>query len=75
MSDTKTFINPTLLQMKFSRVINLLATTLETDLPSALDVFYRSQTYKDLMVRENGLHNFSDRYLADELMLELQARQ
>lgn len=72
MSETNDLINPTLLQMKYSRVINLLAKALEVDIPTAMDLFYRSETYKNLTQLDNHLHNMSDLYLVDELMLELQ---
>lgn len=72
MNDTNGLINPTLLQMKYSRVINLLAKKLEVDVPTAMDLFYRSETYKNLSQRDNHLHNMSDLYLVDELLLELQ---
>ena len=74
MSESNNLINPTLLQMKYSRVISLLAKKLEVDIPAAMDLFYRSETYKKLSEPGNQLHNRSDLYLVDELILEFQGR-
>ena len=68
-------INETLLQMKYSRVISLLAKTLNISDERALDVFYNSDTYSYLSRKMFHLHNMSDAYLVDEIILELQARQ
>lgn len=66
-------INETLLQMKFARVISLLAKTLNISQARALDVFYNSDTYKCLSNLEYHLHNRSDAYIVDEIILELQS--
>ena len=68
-------INETLLQMKYARVILLLAKTLNISDERALDVFYNSDTYSYLSRKMFHLHNMSDAYLVDEIILELQARQ
>ena len=68
-------VNHTLLQMKYSRVICLLAKAMQIDIPDAMDVFYRSETYRHLREPQNHLHNMSDLYLVDELILELQRGQ
>lgn len=67
--------NPTLLQMKYSRVVRLLAKALQIGIPDALDVFYRSETYMNLSEPRNHLHNMGDLCLVDEIVLELQRRQ
>lgn len=67
-------INETLLQMKFARVVSLLAKTLGISQERALDIFYSSETYKCLSNLEYHLHNRSDAYLVDEIILELQTR-
>ena len=41
-------INKTLLQMKYARVVSLLAETLNISQVRALDLFYNSETYKYL---------------------------
>lgn len=63
-------INETLLQMKFARVIGLLAERTHLSLPKALEMFYNSKTYSNLCDKANHLHNMSDAYLADEVLLE-----
>ena len=68
-------INETLLQMKYSRVVSLLAETLNTSQERALGLFYNSDTYRYLSQKMYHLHNMSDAYLVDEIMLELQAKQ
>ncbi len=67
-------INETLLQMKFARIVSLLAKTLDISQVRALDIFYNSDTYKHLSNLEFHLHNRSDAYLVDEVMLELQTK-
>ena len=67
--------NPTLLQMKYSRVVRLLAKALQIGIPDALDVFYRSETYMNLSEPRNHLHNMGDLCLVDEIILELQRGQ
>ena len=68
-------INETLLQMKYARIISLLAKTLCISQERALDLFYTSDTYRCLSNLEFHLHNKSDAYLVDEIMLELQSKQ
>ncbi len=74
MTDTP-LINETLLQMKYARVISLLAETLHISDDRALDVFYTSNTYRFMSQKMYHLHNMSDAYLVDEIILELQGRQ
>ena len=68
-------INETLLQMKYARVISLLAETLGSGDDRALELFYMSDTYRYLSRKMYHLHNMSDAYLVDEIILELQAKQ
>ena len=68
-------INETLLQMKYARVISLLAKQLDIREERALDIFYTSDTYTYLSQKRYHLHNMSDAYLVDELILELQTKQ
>ena len=70
-----TIPNPTLMQMKYSRVICLLSKTLQIVIMDALDGFYRSGTCRNLSEPRNHLHNMGDLYLVDELILELQRGQ
>lgn len=68
-------INETLLQMKYARVIGLLAKQLEIPHSRALEIFYSSDTYRYLEQGLYHLHNMSDAYVVDEIMLELQRKQ
>lgn len=68
-------INETLLQMKFARVVSLLAERLHITDDRALDLFYCSDTYRYLSQKKFHLHNMSDAYLVDEIILELRGRQ
>lgn len=70
----KTLINETLLQLKYSRIIVLLAEKLEIEIPQAMDIFYTSEFYNDLSDKANQLHNMGDQYLAESIILELQQR-
>ena len=66
-------INETLLQMKYARVVSLLAERLSISEEDALRIFYNSETYKELSDLRNGLHNMSDLYLVDNIVLESQS--
>lgn len=68
-------INETLLQMKFARIITLLSERLDISPQRAIDIFYNSLTYSYLSKRMYHLHNMSDAYLVDEIVLELQSEQ
>lgn len=68
-------INETLLQMKYARIISMLAKTLDISEERALELFYTSDTYGYLSRKMYHLHNMSDAYLVDELILEMQSKQ
>lgn len=68
-------INETLLQMKYARIISLLAERLDITADQALELFYHSTTYSHLDQLQHNLHNMSDHYLADEILAELQVQQ
>lgn len=68
-------INETLLQMKYSRIISVLAARLNIDHTRALDIFYNSDTYGFLSHKMYHLHNMSDNYLVDEIIFELESKQ
>lgn len=60
----------TLLQMKYARIIALIAKLAGIDSEKAMDLFYNSNTY---MLMSNGISDFhclSDAYLAEEVLLE-----
>jgi len=71
--DSNPLINETLLQMKYARVINLLADRLAISHPQAMEVFYKSETYQHLADLRNHLHNMSDAYIAEEIINEKNA--
>ena len=62
--------NPTILQMKFARIVRIFAEKANLTYEDALGKFYDSKTF-DLV--SNGIadmHCLSDEYLADELLVE-----
>lgn len=64
-------VNKTLLQMKFSRIISILARRLHIPEYKALCVFYSTNVYQYMCDLRFHLHNMSDDYCADEAILEL----
>ncbi len=72
MTNTNHLVNETLLQMKYARVVSLLAERLDISEPRALDLFYNSKTYQYMSQRLYHLHNMSDAYIVDEIILEIQ---
>lgn len=65
-------INKTLLQMKFARIISILAKRLSIPEYKALEIFYSTNVYKYMCDLKYHLHNMGDEYCADEVMLELE---
>lgn len=63
--------NPTLLQMKYARVIECFAKLVNISLDRALD-FYQSVTYQLIKNGVSDMHCMSDEYLAEELKEEYQ---
>lgn len=62
--------NPTLLRMKYARVVALFAEKSGISLEEALDRFYSSKTYELVSEGVSDMHCMSDGYLADELLIE-----
>lgn len=62
--------NPTLLRMKYGRIVERFAELANMPLEDALTFFYDSKTYELISQGISDMHCFSDYYLADELMLE-----
>ena len=60
----------TLLQMKYARIISLLAKKADVDEEKAMEMFYKSNTYILLSKGISDFHCMSDAYLAEEIMLE-----
>ena len=60
----------TLLQMKYARIIALLAEQMSIDEEKAMEIFYNSNTYMLMSKGISDFHCLSDAYLAEEIMLE-----
>lgn len=65
-------INKILLQMKFARIIIVLSRRLNISQDKALHLFYSTKVYQYMCNLQFHLHNMSDEYCADEVMLELE---
>lgn len=62
--------NPTLLRMKYGRIVERFAEFAKIPLEDALTFFYESNTYELISQGISDMHCLSDYYLADELMIE-----
>ncbi len=60
----------TLLQMKYARIVALLAQKKGIDEEKALELFYNSDTYMLISKGVSDFHCLSDAYLAEEILLE-----
>ena len=60
----------TLLQMKYARIISLLAKKADVDEEKAMEMFYKSNTYMLMSKGISDFHCMSDAYLAEGIMLE-----
>ena len=60
----------TLLQMKYARIIALVAEQLNIDEEKAMEMFYNSKTYMLMSKGISDFHCLSDAYLAEEIILE-----
>jgi len=60
--------NKLLLRHKYLRIIELLKVEKNISYNEALDIFYRSQTYKEVANGISDMHCRSDIYLVEELM-------
>ncbi len=60
----------TLLQMKYARIIALLAERMCIDEEKAMEMFYNSNTYMLMSKGISDFHCLSDAYLVEEIMLE-----
>ena len=61
----------TLLQMKYARIISLLAKKMNTSEIKAMELFYNSHTYYFMSNGISDFHCLSDAYLTEEIILEL----
>ena len=60
----------TLLQMKYARIISLLAKKAKVNEEKAMEMFYQSDTYMLMSKGISDFHCLSDAYLVDEILLE-----
>ena len=60
----------TLLQMKYARIISLIAKKADVDEEKAMEMFYKSNTYILMSKGISDFHCMSDAYLVEEIMLE-----
>ena len=56
---------------KLSHVIMLLADTLQIDAERAIDLFYSTNTYRQLVDPKYGLQLMSDQYILENVLEEL----
>lgn len=66
--------NQILLQMKFARIIELIAQRQNISVPEAMDRFYHSTTFQLINNGVSDLHCNSDEYLAEEFCLEWEGK-
>ena len=57
---------------KIGRIIMLLSKRLDINPERALDIFYLSETNKRLQDPSTLLYTFGDRYIVDDIILEIQ---
>lgn len=62
--------NPTILQMKFARIVRIFAEKANLTYEDALGKFYDSKTFELVSNGIADMHCLSDEYLADELLIE-----
>ena len=57
---------------KINHIINEYASLAQIPLREALDVFYKSRLYRDVVFGISDMHCRSDGYLAEELRMEVE---
>lgn len=62
--------NPTILQMKYARIILLIAEMKKISEEEAMDIFYNSKTFYMVSNGIADMHCRSDQYIADEICME-----
>lgn len=67
--------NPVLLQLKYARIVAILAKKENISLSKALDLFYKSNLYRIISEGISDLHCMSDEYLVEELVDEINNSQ
>ena len=64
--------NRIILDMKYARIIEILAQSLNITLEEAMDFFYNSPVFELIDKGVADMHCRSDQYLADEIIKEAQ---
>ena len=64
--------NRIILDMKYARIIEILAQRLNITLEEAMDLFYNSPVFELIDKGVADMHCRSDQYLADEIITEAQ---
>ena len=67
--------DPTLLQMKYTRVIERFAEKADISLRDTMDFFYHSKVRMMLQDGVSNLHCMSDGYIAQDLLEEYQQQK
>lgn len=62
--------NPTILQMKYARIIREIALMRQISDEQAMGMFYQSKTFQLISTGVADLHCRSDKYLAQEILQE-----
>lgn len=62
--------NKTLLQRKYTRLIDMFSQKANLSVEEAMDKFYHSNTYSLISQGISDMHCRSDLYLTDELLME-----
>ena len=60
-----------ILQLKFESVIQTLSELKNIPLRQALDIFYKSEVYVEMREGLSDMHCRSDKYLAEEISIEM----
>jgi hypothetical protein len=60
---------------KQARIIMALASVLKVDEEKALDIFYSTETYRQLSDAKYGLQLMSDGYILENVIAELKAKE
>lgn len=60
---------------KQARIIMALSSALEIDEEKALDIFYSTETYKQLSDAKYGLQLMSDGYILENVIAELKSKE
>lgn len=63
-------VTNTILQIKYARIISILSNTMCIPIEDAMQMFYKSMTFRFMGQKSTGLYTMSDKYLAEEIMLE-----